>query len=166
MHNQIVEHLVNVLQQENLRGLLNRDHGNLSLRTDRDDDDLKEELQLRQLHNTAHLDQGIRRAHNGHDNLVQLHLWNTMKMSCTVCTCVAQQRACQLLVVELQPWNLDGLLNSQSHGDQTLRRDGDVDDLDDELHLRHLHCDAQLDQGICRWWWWWYVCVCVGGVRR
>ena len=63
-------------------------------------------------------------------------------------TCVAQQRANQLLVKELQPWNLDGLLNSQSHGDQTLRRDRDVDDLDDELHLRHLHCDASLEQGM------------------
>ena len=29
-------------------------------------------------------------------------------------TCVARQRACQLLVEELQPWNLDGLLNSKT----------------------------------------------------
>ena len=146
MHNEIVEHLVNVLQQENLRGLLNSETmGTCLCAPTGMMTTLKRELQLRQLHNTAHLDQGICRAHNGHDNL-----WNTMKMSCTVCTCVVQQRACQLLVVELQPWNLNGLLNSQSHGDQTLRRDGDVDDLDDELHLRHLHCDAQLDQGICR----------------
>ena len=63
-------------------------------------------------------------------------------------TCVAQQRTCQLLVEELQSWNLDGLLNIQSHGGQTLRRDRDVDDLDDELHLRHLHCDASLEQGM------------------
>ena len=38
--------------------------------------------------------------------------------NCTVWTsqgtCVAQQRACQLLVEELQPWNLDGLLNSKT----------------------------------------------------
>ena len=41
-----------------------------------------------------------------------------------------------------------GLLNSVDHGNQTLRREGDVDDLDDELHLRHLHCE-QLDWGKC-----------------
>ena len=54
-----------------------RDHGKLSLRTDGDVDDLEEELQLRHLQGDAPLDQGICRAHNGHDNLVQeLHLWN------------------------------------------------------------------------------------------
>ena len=42
-----------------------------------------------------------------------------------------------------------GLLNSLNHGNQTLRREGDVDDRDDELHLRQLHCE-QLDQGMCR----------------
>ena len=54
-------------------------------------------------------------------------------------TCVAHQRACHLFVEELQQWYLDGPLNSQSRGEQTLRHDGDVDDRDDELHLRDLH---------------------------
>ena len=52
---------------------------------------------------------------------------------------MAHQRACHLFVEELQQWNLDGPLKSRSHGEQTLRHDGDVDDRDDELHLRDLH---------------------------
>ena len=39
---------------------------------------------------------------------------------------------------------------SGDHGKLSLRTDGDVDDLEEELPLRHLHCDEQLDQGICR----------------
>ena len=58
-------------------------------------------------------------------------------------TCVAQQRACHL-VEELQQWNLHGPLKSQSHGEQTLRHDGDVDDRDDVLHLRDLDKFSEL----------------------
>ena len=58
-------------------------------------------------------------------------------------TCVAHQRACYL-VKELQQWNLHGPLKNQSHGEQTLRHDGDVDDRDDVLHLRDLHKFSEL----------------------
>ena len=33
------------------------------------------------------------------------------------------------------------------HGKLSLRTDRDVDDLEKELQLRRLHCDAPLDQG-------------------
>ena len=53
MHNQIVEHLVNVLQQENLRGLLNSETMGTCLCVTTHDD-LVDELKLRIFHSFLH----------------------------------------------------------------------------------------------------------------
>ena len=55
------------------------------------------------------------------------------------------QAPCQCTATGESQWSL----TSETMGSCLCAPTGDVDDLEEELQLRHLHCDEQLDQSIC-----------------
>ena len=65
----------------------------------------------------------------------RLHLRNLLD-------CNQHQPPCRCTATGESQWSL-----KCDHGELSLRTDGDVDDHEEELQLRHLHCDASLDQG-------------------
>ena len=75
MRKQDVGHLVNELQLWNRNGRLNRqDHGELPLRNDREDNDIVDELQLRNIHSFLRDDTTHTRDRS--DFLNKLQLWD------------------------------------------------------------------------------------------
>ena len=91
-----IDHFVNVLQLQNLYGLLNRlDHGDLPLRHDRDVNHIVRELQLRNFHSFLHCrnPSTCRCTTTGNSTMSKNSACRISPVFCTVCTVGKRRRS-------------------------------------------------------------------------